>query len=440
MENNLTQGNILHKIFLFAIPMLISGILQQLFSTVDLFFVGNYVGIDGAAAVGASGVLITCLTGIFTGAAAGMGVIAARLYGKGEIEEVYKVAHTGFIAGLAAGFVLMVFAILAFEQLLLIFCTPAQIMPQALSYGRIYLLGIIPMVLYNLYSATLKAIGEARIPLYTLAMGGVLNIILDWIFIARLGWGVNGAGWATIISQLAVVFLIYIYFNKNQKRQGGKAKSNQYSFIYLKEIVKIGLPAGMQAVLLTFSNLIMQYYVNQLGHIEVGTFAAYFKIETVIYLPILAMGQTMMIFTGQNVGARKYNRVRKGIWYGLLCSIGITLLLEIIIIFMGKELLYLIVKDELVMRCGMVIISTTFPFYFLYAILDLTGNAARGLGNSIFPMISSIVCLCGIRILLAVFWASSYGNIQRIAVVYPMTWFLCSVVNSIYIYLKVKLW
>jgi putative MATE family efflux protein len=436
MKNvSMTEENIGKSIALFAFPMLLNSLLQQLFSTVDMYFIGNYIGRNGAAAVGESSVLITCMIGLFTGISTGIGILEARLFGCRKQKEFLQASYAARKLGIAFGMLIMILGWSFMKRLLILFQTPEELLDEALLYTRLYLLGIIPMLLFQTYAAVLKAAGEARLPLYSMMIGGGVNIALDALFIIHFQWGILGASIATAVSQWMVAIWIGLQYRNYVRKKLKETKirqklSRKEELFYLKEMIRIGIPAGIQAVLLTFSNLIMQYYVNQLGAYQVAAFSAYFKIETVIYLPILAMGQTIMIFVSQNYGAGQITRVKKGIVCGLEMGFAVTLILSIGMLVLGKEAFWLLIKDKNVIQYGSSIIFATFPFYFLYAILDITGNSIRGLGNSIIPMCNSIISLCIIRIGIVIFWASKYDDIRILGVVYPITWFLCAALNG----------
>ncbi|RDY31477.1 MATE family efflux transporter [Lachnotalea glycerini] len=444
MKNNLMiEGNIFKGLILFSIPMLANSLLQQFFNTADMYFIGNYIGKNAAAAVGASGVLITCMIGLFVGISTGIGVIGARLYGGKRYKELKEAASAALGIGIIFSIFITIIGYCFMETLLIKFQTPKEILKEALQYARMYLLGLFPMMGFHIYAAVMKATGEVKIPLISMVIGGLTNIGLDALFIIHLGYGVIGASLATVISQWIVLVLIgYQYHYKLIKKlminQNAPKLDFKEQYNFGKEVIRIGVPAGVQAVLLTFSNLIMQYYVNKLGISQVAAFSAYFKIESVIYLPILAMGQTVMIFISQNKGAGRLIRVKKGAIYGLGLGILLTLVISISMLSVIESIFWIFIKDNTVIFYGVSITLVTFPFYFLYAILDITGNVIRGLGNSFIPMCNSIISLCVIRILILVLWASSYKDVGKISYVYPITWFICAMLNMGILFLLFK--
>jgi putative MATE family efflux protein len=440
----LTSGSITKGLISFSFPMLVISFIQQMFGFVDMLFVGNYIGKLGAAAVGASSVIITCLIGLFSGITIGVGVLSARLVGGEKWNEfnlfVKYVVKIGFIIGTIGMFL----GLLVIKKLLEIFETPNEVIVDALLYARLYLLGLVPMFLYQVYASFFKAMNKVHIPLYCMMSAGFMNIILNMVLIIVLEFGIFGVALATTISQwfgLLLMMLIFRGYHKMIKSEldyeymiSKKELKN-----YLIKVLQIGLPAGLQAILLTFSNVIMQYFVNQLGTNQMAAFAAYFKIENIIYLPILAMGQTVLIFVSQNLGANKSLRIKKGVLIGFAISISITIMSSFFLIQIKNPLIWLLIKDvKIVDYCGTIILMC-FPFYFLYAILELSGNVIRGFGKSYIPMFTSILSLGIIRIGIVIFWASGFQDLKKIAMVFPITWGICAFLNLIFLgiyYLK----
>lgn len=435
---SLTEGGMVKGFLLFAIPMLLNSIMQQMFSTVDMYFIGNYVGKNAAAAVGASGVLITCMIGLFTGLTTGAGILAARFFGSKRWKEYIEVGKTARKMSVIFGVFIMLLGWMNMKSLLILFKTPNEILDDALLYAKTYLFGLMPMLLFQTDFALMKASNEAKRPVYSLLLAGVINAILDYIFILVMEWGILGASLATVISQwIAAIFtrVMFVYYiRKKLQLSYVKVKiSRKKERNFMLKMLKIGLPAGIQAVFLTFSNLIMQYFVNQLGIYQVAAFAAYFKIETMIYLPILAIGNTVLIFVSQNIGAKQYERIKKGVIFSLCFAVFTTLVLSFGTLLIGEEIFWILIKDKNIIAFGKTLIFICFPFYFVYAILDITGNTVRGLGNSLIPMINSIVSLGFLRIAIVSLWAANYKQLNKIAMVYPITWGICAMLNATFL-------
>lgn len=421
-----------------SILMLISSFLQQFFSMVDMYFVGNYIGYKGTAAIGSSGILVTCLIGLFTGISVGMGTIMARFYGSGDIGELYNVFYIGKRITLITSIILTIVGYSYMSIFLRILKVPDNIFNESKIYAQIYILGIIPMILYNIYSAAFRAMGEYKIPIYTLFIGGISNIILDYIFIVKFNLGVSGAAKATIFSQWISFIVIYFIMNKYKKHNDIKSTKFIWKKTYLNEIVRNGLTAGIQAILLTFSNIIIQYYINQFGENEIAAFAAYFKIETLVYLPIMSLGYTTMLIISQNIGEKNYNLITNITKYTLLFGVIITVITSSIILINGEKLFYFFVKSKEVANIGIGILVITFPLYFLYSISELSSSIIRGLGNFFIPMLNSIIFLCIFRIIMASILSGLYKNMNFIIMVYPLTWFLCGFFNLYYIKTKIR--
>ena len=421
---DLTQGSILTGFFLFAVPLFLSSLFQLMYGTVDLLFVGNFLGKTDAAAVGASSILVTCLIGLFTGISVGTGVVTSQFWGAGKEDRVLLCMENGLLLGAASGMFLTILGLFLSRQALIWLNTPEEIMEHALIYIRIYLLSIPGMILYNMSAAILRALGDSNTPFYVLAAGGCLNIFMDALFITVLRWGVAGAALATMVSQsfTAAVLVVRLL------RQYGLWKVRwQIKGEILRRILKLGFPLGIQSMILTLSNLFVQFYINGFGEDAVAAFTVYFKVENLIYLPIMAFGQAMVTFTGQNTGAGKKERIRQGALQCNLFSAAVIFCISAVVLFLGRPILGLFCKEEEVIEEGLRIIRISFPFYFIYAILEVTGGIVRGMGKTLQSMMIVIMNLCVIRVLLLTFLVSSFHTVQAVAAVYPLTWALAAV-------------
>lgn len=302
--------------------------------------------------------------------------------------------------------------------------TPASILAQALVYIRIYLLAIMSMIVYNMCAGILRAMGDSRTPFLVLAAGGFLNVCMDWCFIAMLGWGVAGAALATVVSQTftAVFLMVYIFRKENLLRQRWKIERKMSG-----KIIKIGIPLGIQAMILTLSNLVVQYYINGFGEDAVAAFTVYFRVETILYLPIVAFGQSIVTFVGQNYGAGKYERIKKSAIVCNVISASVIMVLSAVILMFGRTILGIFCRDENVIRLGLQIIGVSFPFYFIYSIMEVTGGLVRGLGKTIQSMIIVIVTLCICRIGILKLFVDQFHSLRMVAAVYPITWSLAMI-------------
>lgn len=420
-RESLLEGSVLKGFILFALPLFAGSLFQQLYGTVDLIFVGNCLGKTEAAAVGASGILVTCLIGLFTGIAAGASVITAKYWGAQDTESVQSSIENALVLALAGGVGLMVLGQLLARQALLWLNTPESILAQALVYIKIYLLAIMSMIVYNMCVGIMRAMGDSRTPFVVLAIGGMLNVLLDYLFIVMLPFGVAGAAFATFGSQTftAVCLLVRIIRKEALLKRSWKPERRM-----MASIIKTGVPLGIQSMILTLSNLFVQYYINGFGEDAVAAFTVYFRVETFLYLPILAFGQAMVTFTGQNYGAGYYDRIRKGVRSCNLFSALVIAALSALILCFSRPVLGIFCKDPEVVEAARSIILVSFPFYFIYSVMELTGSVVRGLGETMQSMGIVIFALCIVRVLLLGCSVRMFHSVQMVAAVYPVTWLI----------------
>ena len=421
---DLIQGNILKGFLLFALPLFLGSLFQLLYGTVDLMFVGNTLGKSDAAAVGTSSILVTCLIGLFTGISTGTGVVTAQYWGAGKQDKVILCMENALILGGVGGIALSGIGMALSRQALIWLNTPKNIMPHALVYIRIYLLSIPAMVFYNMASGIMRSMGDSRTPFLVLAAGGFLNVLMDALFIVVFKWGVSGAVFATMVSQsfTAVALLLHLFRQNDLLKKQWTADQ-----MIVRQILATGFPLGIQSMILTLSNLFVQYCINGFGEDAMAAFTVYFKVENLIYLPIMAFGQAMVTFTGQNVGAKKNDRIRKGAVQCNVFSIVVIACISAVVLLLGRQILGVFCKEEEVIAEGLKIIHVSFPFYFIYAILEVTGGIVRGTGKTIQSMAIVMIHLCVVRVLLLGILAEHFHTVQAVAAVYPITWALAAV-------------
>lgn len=418
----MTEGKIGPSLIAFALPLLGSSFIQQLYNTADMIFVGNFVHKQGAAAVGASSLIFTLLIGLFTGVSVGVGVLISHEVGRKNREEAIQTAHTAISFGLVGSLILTALGIIFSEELLLLMNTPSEIMKDSMIYIRIYFLSMLPMVIYNMGSGILRASGDSKTPFYILVIGGLANIAANTLFIVILPWGVAGAAIATCISQgvTAILILWRLYFKE------GYIQMEKFQFNLdrdrLKRILHLGLPAGIQAMVITFSNIIVQYYINGYGPDAVAAYATYFKLENILWMPIVSLGQASMTFAGQNTGALKFDRIKQGALISGLLSGGVVIVISVIVLLMPETFFRIFINDPKVIALGKTIVSTTFPFYWFYSIIESAGGSIRGMGYSMLSMVITIGVLCGLRIVLLIVNDHIGPGFPGVAMVYPITW------------------
>ncbi len=434
-EHDLTQGSILKGFLAFALPLLLGSLFQQLYNTVDLLYIGNFLGKNSAAAVGASSILVTCLIGLFTGISVGAGVVAAQYWGAGNTARVKRCICNSLLSGLIGGIAITVLGELLAKWFLVLLNTPEGILEEALVYIRIFMLSILPMILYNMSAGILRALGDSRTPFLVLAGGGILNVCMDAVFIVLLRWNVAGAAFASLISQsfTAIVLTVYLFRREQLLHQDWHTDR-----VILWKILYVGFPLGIQSMILTLSNLFVQHDINGFGENAIAAFTVYFKVENLVYLPIVAFGQAMVTFTGQNFGAGKMERIRKAAFSCNAAAVLITEGIAVLVLIFGEQVFGLFCSDEEVISEGMKILSVTFPLYFLYTVQEVTGGIVRGVGKTTQSMLIVICTLCVFRVFFLKLLVNGFHTIQAVAAVYPLTWGLAALAFVFLYFFKIR--
>lgn len=431
-SGSLTEGVIWKQLLLFALPLLGSSFIQQLYNTVDLLFAGNLIGKNATAAVGASSLVITCMIGFFTGLSVGTGVVVSQAVGAKDEKKTDRLIHTSMGLSLLGGAFLSAAGIPLTRTLLIFMDTPPEILNSAVSYMQIYLLSMIPLVTYNMLSGVIRACGDSRAPMVIQLAGGIVNVAMDYISIRFLHMGVQGVAWATMFSQGAAAVLCVCYLMRPAAPYRLEWRRVRIHRDLLAAVLKVGVPAGFQSMVITLSNLFVQYKINGLGVEAVAAFSVYFKVELLIYLPIVAFGQAMTTFAGQNVGAGKPERVRGGVKTSMLMGVGYAFFSAFLLLFFGETVFAWFNRDPDVIACGLRVIRVTFPFYWLYVILEVLADTLRGSGKSVQPMCIILLNLCVIRTVLLAVFSRIWGNLEAVAAVYPAAWFLASACFVLY--------
>lgn len=425
MKNNshtLTKGSVGKGILLFALPLLGSSLIQQLYSTVDLIFVGQLLGTKASAAIGASGLIVTCMIGFFNGMAVGTNVFAARHYGARRFEQLKKLIQTIFWTGIIGGFLLTVIGLVLSPVFLTWMGTPESIFPLAVRYLRIYMASMISVVSYNLLSGVLRALGDSRTPMLYQFFGGIINVFADFIFLYVFHMGVEGTAFATLFSQTFAAVGVMIHLYRLKEPYALRIRFSDCSLKEFTDILKVGVPAGVQSIIITLSNIIIQSQINTLGVTSVASFTVYFRVELIIYLPIVALGQAVVSFIGQNYGAGNWERIKKG---NRLCIFGgslITFAACILLIIAMPVILNVFTKDAAVAAQTLEIVKVTFPFYFFYTVLECFSSNLRGFGKAFLPMIVTVISFCGFRIVALFALMAKNPSPDTVALSYPISW------------------
>lgn len=431
--NLMTEGAIWKKIILFAVPLFLGNLFQQMYNTADSLIVGNFLGSEALAAVSSSGSLIFLMVGFFNGISMGAGVVIARYYGARETENVHKAVHTAIAFGIAAGVLLTVLGVTLTPQLLQWMGTPADVLPNSILYFRIYFLGSLAFVMYNVFVGILQSVGDSRHPLVYLIISSLLNVALDLLLVAVLGFGVGAAAVATIVSQFTSACLcMYRLCRKSPEDYSVSLREISFDLPMLRQIIVNGLPAGFQNSIISFANVIVQSNINSFGKMAVAGCGAYTKIEGFGFLPITCFAMSMTTFISQNLGAREYERAKKGARFGIVCCILMAEIVGVCIYLFAPYLISAFNSDPEVVGFGTLQARTVTLFYFLLAFSHCIAAILRGAGKSTVPMYVMMVCWCILRIAYISLVVRIVPSISGIFWAYPLTWSLSSVIFLIY--------
>lgn len=428
----MTEGPIWKRMILFAIPLFLGNLFQQLYNTADSLIVGNFLGSDALAAVSSSGSLIFLMVGFFNGISLGAGVVIARYFGAREKEKVQDAIHTTVAFGIVAGILLTAIGLIMTPTFLRWMGTPADVLKNSVLYFRIYFLGSIAFVLYNIFVGILQSVGDSRHPLIYLIISSVTNVVLDLLFIGVFRFGVGSAAVATILSQFLSAILCLIHLMRCKEDYQIHLKKIRFDFPMLKLIISNGLPSGFQNSIISFANVIVQSNINSFGKMAVAGCGAYSKIEGFGFLPITCFALSLTTFISQNLGARQYERAKKGAKFGVLCSITMAEIVGIIIFFTAPYLVAAFNNDPQVVAFGTAQARTITLFYFLLAFSHCIAGILRGAGKSTIPMFVMLICWCIIRVSYITVAVRSIPDIKVIFWAYPITWTLSSILFIIY--------
>lgn len=433
IQNGITTGVISQQLLLFFFPILLGTFFQQLYNTVDAVVVGQFVGKEALAAVGgATGTLINLLVGFFVGLSSGATVIISQYYGAQKSQEVSSAVHTAAALCLAAAAFFTAAGLAFSHPALRAMGTPLDIMDNALLYIRVYFAGIVFPLVYNMGSGILRAVGDSRRPLYFLIICCMANLVLDVVFVAGLRMGVFGAAAATLISQAVSAVLVVLSLMKTDRSYRYIPRETRFSGAMLRDIIRIGLPAGLQSVMYSLSNIVIQSSINSFGTNIIAAWTAYGKIDGLFWMIMSAFGVSVTTFVGQNFGAHEYRRIRESVRVCLLMSLCTAVGLSAVLYFGGPYVYRLFTGDEAVIAAGMDILKTLVPFYFTYVCIEVLSGAVRGTGDSVIPMILTCLGVCVLRVVWIAAAVPVWPGIRTVVLSYPITWAVTSVLFAVY--------
>ena len=427
---NMTEGPLFSNIIRYTIPIILTGILQLLFNAADLMVIGNFRGSDSVAAVGSTGSITVLLTSLLIGMATGVGVIAAQTMGAKDNDGTSKVVHTAIPVAIICGVTIGLIGIIFAEPLLSMMSTPDSILPKSALYMKICFSGTIFSLVYNFSAAILRASGDTKGPLMYLTIGGVTNVILNVIFVTLFNMDVEGVAIATITSQAISCILVIIRLIRVNEEWKLILKKIKIDFKTLGKIIKIGLPAGIQSSVFALSNVIIQSSVNSFGASAVAGNAAAANIDGFTYVVMNSFYQAALNFTGQNVGAGKFHRLGKIMRANMAVCVSAAIIMSGVIFMFSRHLLGIYITDDaLAIEFGVIRLMWIGIPYFLCGIGEVLVGAIRGMGASITPMVISILCICGIRLvwIFTVFSMPQYHSLESLYLSYSVSWIACAI-------------
>ena len=427
-EVNLIEGPIIRNILLFAIPLFIGQLLQQFYNMADAWVIGNFADNDAFAAVSSAGSMTFLIVGLFNGIAIGGGVIISKYYGAKEEENVVKAIHTNFLFGILASIASTIVGLLLMPHILVWMKTPESVMPNSLSYFTIYFAGVSTVIMYNICMSIMRSLGDSIHPLYYLILSSVVNVVLDLLFVAVFRWGVAGAAIATVIAQGLSVILCLIRMCRIDDYTRLDFRKIHFYKDMMVEVIKQGLPTGIQNAVISIGNLTVQTNINSFGAYAMAGVGAYSKIEGFVFLPIMSMSMSLPTFVSQNLGAKQIDRAKKGSVFGIIFGMITAELLGVIIYFTSPTLLKIFVDTAESVQYGMIHAKTTALFFFLLALSHCAAGVLRGCGKAFIPMATMLAFWCGVRVVYVTSILKIIPEFRMISWAYPLTWSLSSIV------------
>lgn len=430
---NMCEGAILPKMLRFALPLMASSILQLLFNAADVVVVGQFAGEQALAAVGSNGSMINLLTNFFMGLSVGANVLVARYFAAQKKAALHRTIHTAMMLSLLSGLFLTVAGLLGAKQILIWMKSPSDVLPLATLYLRLYFLGMVPMMIYNFGSAILRAVGDTKRPLYFLSLAGVINVILNLLFVIGFRMSVAGVAIATVLSECISAVLIVRCLIKETGEIHLDIGSLRVDWQVFAQLLKIGLPASVQGMIFSFSNVIIQSSINSFGTTIMAGNSAAMNIEGFVYMAMNTFYQASLSFTSQNYGAGKKERINRILLDAQLCVITVGVLMGGGVVLLGRPLLSFYTSSTPAVEAGFVRLEVICLSYALCGMMDVLVGSLRGLGHSILPMLVSIAGVCGIRLvwIFTAFRLPEYHTAFSLYMTYPVSWAITIMAHAI---------
>lgn len=439
--NAITEGVIWKQLLIFFFPIVLGTFFQQIYNTADAIIVGRFVGKEALACVGgSSGQIINLIVGFFVGLSSGATVVLAQFYGAKDKENASRTLHTAAAFAIIGSIVITFLGIILTPWLLTLLNTPQNLMAGSALYLRIYFGGILFVFIYNIGSGILRAVGDSKRPLYFLIICCFINIVLDLVFVLGFRMGVAGAAWGTLISQGVSAILIIITLMRSNDMYRLQPRHIRIYSSTLKSLLRIGLPAGLQSVMYTISNMLIQASLNSFGTDTVAAWTAFGKLDAIYWMIINAFGISITTFVGQNFGAKKYGRMKKSVRVCLALSIVTSLLFTLFFLTLGQYVFHLFTTDLSVIDIGMHMLRLMAPGYTIYVFIEILSGALRGTGDVFIPMIMTCCGICVLRILWIIIIMPLRPEISTIIYSYPISWIITAVLFIIYFLIKQRRW
>ena len=435
---DMTQGNITKHLITFALPLLAGNVFQQMYNMVDTWVVGRYVSNEAYAAVGTIGPIINLLIGFFMGLSSGAGVVISQYYGAKRHEDVSRTVHTALSMTFILGILFTCIGIFMAPYMLRLMKTPANVMPQSTAYLKIYFSGIMGLMVYNIGSGILRAVGDSKRPFYFLVVCAVMNTILDLVFVLYFKMGVQGVALATILSQATSAVLVLIVLLRTDECIKVLPLKLKIHFDMLKKIFRVGIPAAIQMAITSFSNIFVQSYINFFGDNCMSGWTTYAKVDQLLFLPMQSIALASTTFVGQNLGSNQVDRAKKGVTQALLIAMTSTVILMIPVLIYAPHIVAFFNSKPEVVEYGSMLLRSMTPFYVLCCFNQIYSGALRGSGNSKAPMIIMLSSFVVFRQIYLFIMSRICNEILPIAMSYPAGWLVCSTLTLIY-YHKVSL-
>ena len=427
-QNLMTEGSVRRKILRFALPILCGYFFQQLYNTVDALIVGNFLDADALAAVTSTSSYMYLMIGFVTGFATGAGIVVARHIGARNDESVQKAVHTAVALGLVMSAALTALGILVTPSILRLMGTPESVLPRSVAYLQVYFAGAFALVMYNMLVSILQASGESRFPLFCLVASSIFNIVMDIVFIAVFHMDVEGAALATVLAEVLSLVLVAAKLLRSRESFRLQPRRIAFDLNSLRFILRYGFPTAMQGCVIDLSNMLIQSYINGFGRDAMAGIGASQKVEGFVFLPVTAFSMALTTFVSQNMGARRKDRVKEGVRFGMGCTTCLLIVLGAVIWTFAPQLISLFNSDPEIIRYGADRTTVCALFYCLLGFSHTASSVMRGLGKPMTPMLVMLICWCAVRVLVLFTLGRVMHDIRLVYWIYPFTWFLSTVV------------